>query len=77
MPIYEYKCVSCGCVFDVVTKYDRRDDQTICGHCGVLDYHDRRVSNCHFQFADGMPSYVANDGEVLDESEYDNSINYG
>ena len=76
MPIYEYKCTTCATSFDVIRKSDYRDDECGCPTCGVVDFHTRKVSDCHFSFVGGMPSYqdqlVASDGEVLDESGYNN-----
>ena len=33
MPIYSYRCEECGAEYEVICRYDERDNQD-CGSCG-------------------------------------------
>jgi putative FmdB family regulatory protein len=69
VPIYVYKCSNCGTKFDRLCKYDTIDEPTTCPSCGVRDYHDNVIGNCHFSFVGGMPSYGGDGVERLEEDE--------
>jgi len=73
VPIYEYKCEACAAPFEMVRPIEHIDEPATCPGCGVRDFHERKVTNCHFQFADGMPSYQ-DSPEILDESEFNDSF---
>lgn len=37
MPVYEFKCVSCGEVFEIVAGLAERDEKAVCPSCGGRD----------------------------------------
>jgi len=43
MPIYEYKCMDCGEVSEVLTGMGSRDKAAACNHCGS-DHLERILS---------------------------------
>ena len=67
MPIYEHRCNHCGNKFEVIRGEAKKDEASQCEFCGTYSDHQRLVSNCHFQFTDGLPSYI--DDTVPDVGE--------
>ena len=47
MPIYEYKCLKCGHVFD---ELKWRDDETVCPECGELAERVEAMPRSSFNF---------------------------
>ena len=46
MPIYEYKCIDCGEVSEVLMGMGSRDESVTCGHCG--SNHVERILSASF-----------------------------
>ncbi len=54
MPIYEYKCMGCGEVSEVLVGMGSRDEPTTCKHCG--SHHVERIMSASFiSVKGGMP----------------------
>lgn len=71
MPIYEYRCGNCGNKFDCLSKPGDIDIVTICGYCGVEDYHEPLISKSRFKFVGGLPSYKEDYSTWMDEVDED------
>lgn len=54
MPIYEYKCMDCGEIFERLTGVGSRDEAVTCKHCGS-DRVERILSASFFSIKSGMP----------------------
>ena len=54
MPIYEYRCIDCGEVSEVLTGMGSRDEVPPCKHCGS-DNVERILSAAFVSVKDGMP----------------------
>jgi putative FmdB family regulatory protein len=55
MPIYEYQCIDCGCVFDAIRPIDEADDAIACDECGS-EKTKRMLSKCYARNQDGSIS---------------------
>lgn len=54
MPIYEYKCMDCGEVSEVLMGMGSRDEPAKCKHCGS-DHVERILSASFISVRAGMP----------------------
>jgi putative FmdB family regulatory protein len=54
MPIYEYRCIDCGEVSEVLTGMGPRDEVPPCKHCGS-DNMERILSAAFVSVKGGMP----------------------
>jgi putative FmdB family regulatory protein len=52
MPLYVYKCGSCGFEFEQIERLDKRDDDRNCTECGSVDV-TRKIAN-RFGFSVGL-----------------------
>ncbi|RLA82039.1 MAG: zinc ribbon domain-containing protein [Deltaproteobacteria bacterium] len=52
MPIYEYRCLACGEVFEVFQGMGEKDDPLECKRCGSKDI-ERILSPSAFTFKEG------------------------
>ena len=57
MPLYEYRCKSCGTVFEKLMPMEHIDEPTTCSYCGEYNWHEKKISLGHFFFDGPMPSY--------------------
>jgi putative FmdB family regulatory protein len=37
MPTYPYKCNSCGTEFEILSRFDEREEKAVCPACGARD----------------------------------------
>jgi putative FmdB family regulatory protein len=44
VPLYEYRCSSCGSCFELDCEPDERDAQAKCPHCGAVDVREMTTS---------------------------------
>ena len=52
MPIYPYECVKCGTEFEVLCRFDEREDEAVCPSCG-----GREVESVVTSFAPIQPKF--------------------
>ncbi len=60
MPVYEYKCGTCGETFDVVASFAEREARAVCPACGGRD-----VEQCFGTFTSGIRRTRLNPGTFV------------
>jgi putative FmdB family regulatory protein len=60
MPVYEYKCCTCGETFDVVAPFAEREAKAVCPACGRRD-----VAQCFGTFTSGIRRTRFNPGTFV------------
>lgn len=73
MSLYEYRCKTCGLTFNTIRAVDKRYEPSQCSFCGKTNHNQLLISLSHFQFAEGMPSYME-DGYSSDYYDEDDDI---
>ncbi len=49
--MYEYSCVECQKVFNIMVPLARYDEEIFCPHCGQK--LERHISSCYFKVKNG------------------------
>lgn len=52
MPIYEFRCLACQELFEILVIGDQKDDETRCPHCGAAHF-ERVMSAASHQIRSG------------------------
>lgn len=72
MPLYEYTCTNCGCIFDKLRRVCEIKDPIGCPRCREINMNPKlNIKPSYIYFPDGLPS--DNTPDIRFESE----IRYG